>query len=259
MQKALCIIAQRNKDSWGLNEEQLKEQPVVIAKRLRLAMRHISQALSKSKKPAWVLQIFEEEQRQQQQAVEAEAEQEQPIEPQQEQAIEEQEAATDLEAESWPFWGWDVEMRHAWRAKTAGGEGRHSCKEISNNIVKPPGAQPHSPMLAAVPDGHRYALSSLTVEIFDLLAASQEQEAAAKKSSELFFSAEHKTSGLMVTIKLRTDRSTLVVIMHGTQQVCQAPLTAFDSVEAAVGFMKVLIAKKQSQNNIIELHICSEF
>ena len=55
---AAKAILDKNQDEWNLSDKARLEQPKVISNRLRLACRHVCQALGKKTSPAWIDMIF---------------------------------------------------------------------------------------------------------------------------------------------------------------------------------------------------------
>ena len=224
MKKAMVELA-AEKPEWNLSEAEKRQQTEVMARRLRLACRHISQGLAKKNPPKWVQELMDCEAGDDEQPEEEEDEKEQPAD------------------SEWPFWGWEPEAEVAWRAKALHGQGRQAQKQTTKVIEKPPNPKPHMSMLGVFSDGKKYELSDLTVEKWDMEKQAETQEAAAaaasRKEREPFWSALHKSSGLEVCIKARADRQPLMSLYHGTSQVCQVPISAFGSEEASVVFLKV--------------------
>ena len=141
--------------------------------------------------------------------------------------------------QEWPYWGWDPEHDLGWRAKSIGGVGRHAMKQTTHNFVAPTKPEPHMFMFAAFPDGQKYELSDLTVEMYELRQQARKEVKTKATATEPFWSAEHKASSLKVTIKLRVDRQVLVSMYHGAAQICQVPLLAFPDKDQAFKFMQV--------------------
>jgi hypothetical protein len=60
MTAANKAVMEKKQEEWQLTDQQDLEQPKVLANRLRLACRHVSQALGKKTSPQWISMIFGE-------------------------------------------------------------------------------------------------------------------------------------------------------------------------------------------------------
>lgn len=217
MQAALFSIAQDKQEEWALSWAEVLQQPGVIARRIRIACRHIAQASAKDKPPGWLADVMQDS---------AEA------------------ASVSGE---FSFFGWDATLNVAWKS-TAEGYGRKACRQTTKNIFPPPDKQPYKCMLAKFDgDEKEYELTDLTVEAWELMKQTQEQAEHQKKKTQgspPLYERLHAPSGLMVTIRHRPDRQSLISIFHGgSHQCCQAPLAAFQSHEEALIFMKAMLQR----------------
>jgi hypothetical protein len=281
MQQAQEKVLEKQQESWNLDEDQKKEQPGIIAKRLRVACRHIAQAGRKKNPPKWYTELFgsarvlddgegedneeesdegegpedegdeeqsdEEEFHEEPAPVPTTKKQQKPKKAHVSEASKKQEAITSEASASgggeWAYWGWDPELEGAWRSKAL--SGRDGRKEATTNIVEPDSPAPHKFMLAKFVDGKTYELSDLTVADWKLRCdAKADAKKATKGSNEPLWARDHETSGLQVTIRPRVDRQPLVSLYLGTSQCCQVPLSAFKNLEAAVCFLKVIFISK---------------
>ena len=283
MTAATTAVMKAKQQEWQLDEKQKCEQPQVMSNRIRLACRHVCQALCKKAKPKWICEIFAnepeeqetppdeleywedegEEEEEEVKEVDGELENEEDEEEQQEREEEEQEedAATGASEAAkgkqkpgdWAFWGWDQELESAWRSREWSGHVSRNKVEHSKIIVYPLDPKPHKFMLARFGNVD-YVLTDLTVEDWDLRQKALGDKVLHTAASPPLWETEHASSGLQVTIRRRADRQPLVSLYHGTSQICQVPEKAFDDTPAAVAFLKV-IGQKFASEGLPSSHI----
>ena len=226
MLDACRIIGEEQKVAWRLSAADAKQQPEVLARRLRLACRHIAQARARGKPPAWVKQLLEASTL----------------------------ASAPAAPSEWVFFGWDIEQEAAWRAT---GD-KHARREHTTKMEEPVDAKESCFMLA------RFADDSL-VPISDMLVGEWRQKALAKaasadghatKAADVFWKGTHVGSGLPIKIKARLDRAPLVSIFAADSQICQVPASAFADSAAAAEFLRP-IAEKFAKNEVARCDIYS--
>jgi hypothetical protein len=133
MKNSLCSVAEKNKAKWKLDSSDITSFTTKVGARIRTMCRHLSQACSRAKPPAWASEFME--------LCGAEDEGEESAEDEGEESEEEEdEEAEEEEAEDFVF-GWDSEMNLAWRLKP--GE-PPSKKEYSKSIVVKPNSKPEA-------------------------------------------------------------------------------------------------------------------
>jgi len=210
---------------WKLDKSQQKEQPATMARRLRSACRHVQQAMIKTKKPRWVVDMMQLD------PADIDANTRDDDEDVEQNAMV---AAAECDDIAFPFFGFDHEHMKAWRSKTSSG-----ARELTANVKEPKEAKLTDFMMAEFHDGV-YELTDMTVaEWRGKQSASSTCQASKKKPAKVLWEALHVASGLMLTVKPRADRQQLVSLYWGTQQKCQVPLNAFDDEHAAAMFLKV--------------------
>ena len=113
------------------------------------------------------------------------------------------------------FFGWDSEIRHAWRTKV-GGMTKEPSEEFEND--KPD--TPDSECLRAVwPDGTVYEIPDVTLGDWRKMKAPRESKN--KASSAMVWQGEHKQSHNRLHISWRSDRGLLLVLFDGGRQILQ--------------------------------------
>jgi hypothetical protein len=80
----------------------------------------------------------------------------------------------------------------------------------------------------------------LTVEDWDLRQNAMVDKPRDPIVHTAFWQTRHKSSGLTVTIRRRSDRQPQITLFHGKLQICQVPLMAFCCQIAAVNFMTLI-------------------
>jgi hypothetical protein len=148
-------------------------------------------------------------------------------------------AAAKENAVEWAFFGWDQELETAWRSPSQPGGVRRRVCEYSTDIRHPKDPQPHKFMLAMFGEDV-YELSDMSVAAWDLRIAAQVNKPKHAVAPAALWETEHRSSGLSVTIRRRTDRQPLISLYHDRSQICQVPEKAFDDIPSAVSFLKII-------------------
>ena len=118
-QTACEQVLDAKSSEWCLTSKCLKEQPKLLAKRLRAACRRLSQAVMKGSKADWVLAV-----------------------------VGEAGARVEAKMADVVWYGWDAEQEVAWRSA----EDRRS-QEVTRQLQEPPGACEDDRMIAVWSDG----------------------------------------------------------------------------------------------------------
>ena len=205
MQAACEQVLEAKNSEWCLAGKCLKEQPEVLAKRLRAACRHLSQAVMKGSKADWVLAVVGE-------------------------------AGARAEAKNADFvwYGWDAEQEVAWRSTED-----HRSKEITRQLKEPPNACEADSMIAVWSDGDTWPIEEVLVGDWRRKVATLGALQADFKDKAMW-KATHTASGLPVCIRFKPqkDRNDIVTLEWGPRQVCQVPVFAFPSHVAAAAWLQ---------------------
>lgn len=184
MEQAVRKITEGKRDEWNLDPEACRQQPIVIARRLRVACRHVAQSIRK--RPKWlrsVIDLHDDEDAKQDNNEESSApgdaassSLDAPIAKHKRRSKHTSESNAAMHSK-WEVWGWDAEMQRAFRAT---GSKPGDTTEYSNDIRIPDGAKKTDPVCAFFGETS-YPISELTVADFTL-RQNTKATAARKKS-----------------------------------------------------------------------------
>lgn len=222
----------------------------MLAKRLRAASRHVSQAVRKAAQPRWVVKPLrlepgdpvgadpadddcEEVESLQNKPGDMEVgiTKERKDEPG---AKDEQTTSTTVE---WKLWGWSAGLGMAWRSD---GTGWRAKTEYTGNIFEGDEASIGDFVLADFGDGQRYEISDLSVGDWRMLQTARKKAISARISSRPPLWERIADSGARLSIKVRKDRQSLVSLCKDGRQICQVPEAAFGDTASAVTFLEAL-------------------
>jgi hypothetical protein len=267
---AAAVAQVQNSNGWTSSfkdDGEATHHATTVAKRIRAACRHVSQAMSKKTPPKWVFKLgfaevqndVEETEKAEEDGEEEEAEEDGEEDEEEEQEGEEDEDEEDVEAhdqegekvnvattktkavprpsssskDTWILWGWSDEFQMAWRAT---GPKPKDKRQYTKTLREPEGASPETAMTAIFDDGQTYELTDLLVMDWWSKNEALKQAAVAASSSELW-SLTHTASGLKLSIRPRSDRKPLISLYLGPNQICQVPAEAFEKQQDAVDLL----------------------
>ena len=84
-------------------------------------------------------------------------------------------------------YGWDVELRQAWRST---GRGKKAAKEAAVRIEIDPGSGPDSPVTAVWADGHRHPVTEITAQEHQAMI----QNSASSRATKDMWDGEHSVT-----------------------------------------------------------------
>jgi hypothetical protein len=228
---AFSALFARKSVTWGMNEKFEEAWVKSMTNRVANACRQVNQGMMKSKHPSWVEQLPWMAGLARSGAEAAKAEE-----------------PADTDGKSEYFFGFDTEVRNAFRCKAESMD----KKELAIDMYKPEGAASHDPVCAKWSDGMQHSISDITCGDFDKLMGGRESD---KPPSKIFFDEEMKDTHHRVTVKPRPDRSLLVSMYEQGKQILQIPVKHFgpeDSEEAMekAASMMIILAKQFCSNEL---------
>lgn len=155
-------------------------------------------------------------------------------------------APTARATSKWKMWGWNAEIKKAWRAT---GPKPKDEKQFTNDIREPPNAEPEMPMKAFF-DGESYDLTDLLVaDHWAVLDAEKEDQASKTHATELW-GIKHEASGLRLSVRPRKNGQTpLTSLFLGPNQICQIPVEIVPDIDLAVKILSAFAQDERLPNN----------
>lgn len=229
-----CMKKILDDSDWPLDGRDRKEQPRILASRVRAACRHCAQALRKKSPPKWAMTIFggkKADLARDEEKGHSDAD----LAPLEHDSVNDDGAGEDDEDNKWIDFGWDPELFVAWRAY---GAGRKRVRQVTKHIFEPTSANRSDSMLARFEgDEKLYHISDLTVDCWRKIVSAQKLAKARTNEKPKLWSAMLPDGRGELFVKQRPDRVPLVSLFHNKCQICQVPEGAFATVQKAVDFL----------------------
>lgn len=197
---------------------------------MRVACRHVAQALRKEQSPAWCRRIFDPVD-----GVAAAADGAANEDDAEDGDCDGKAADETGDEDRFAMWGYDAELLAAWRAT---GPYKKDEKQVSKDLREPPDASPADAMLVVFPDGRQYELADLTVEDWRLKQQAIGRRKHGTGQPPLWRMLCERGE---LSVRVRADRHPLVALFVDGRQRCQVRLDAFASQDEAVKLMSAIL------------------
>ena len=228
MELILTLLAEKTQSFSFRDEDEMKDWVACMSKRIRVALRHVQQAILKNPRSAWIREMFAdaghdaESGGQEQEGPAARGDGDDAIEVAE--RISKKRAPGETAASSGilsvaPSYlvGWCTEHKKAWRVNA---DAKNSPR-LYTDVLELVDNGDEQVVMAAWPDGAKHQIEDLDVDEYNEM-----QMLAARKRKKALYSAPFEGGELRVC--RAADRCPIYIIRYGATQICQLRVDTFD-------------------------------
>ena len=241
MELILTLLAEKTQSFSFRDEDEMKDWVACMSKRIRVALRHVQQAILKNPRSAWIREMFAdaghdaESGGQEQEGPAARGDGDDAIEVAE--RISKKRAPGETAASSGilsvaPSYlvGWCTEHKKAWRVNA---DAKNSPR-LYTDVLELVDDGDEQVVMAAWPDGAKHQIEDLDVDEYNEM-----QMLAARKRKKALYSAPFEGGELRVC--RAADRCPIYIIRYGATQICQLRVDTFDDERKSLGVMQDII------------------